>query len=61
MQENVGARHICRHKTSAFGKENEREKHKKIDRGRKDQHMPNSFFSLSGISHNVPEVSGHCV
>lgn len=51
----MGARCICRHKTSAFGMESKREEHKAIDTGSKDQQMPNSFFSFSGISHNVPE------
>lgn len=51
----MGARCVCRHKTSAFGKENKREEHKAIDTGRKDQQMPSSFFSLSSIGHNVPE------
>lgn len=49
------ARCVCRDKTSALGKENKREEHKAIDTGRKDQQMPSSFFSLSSISHNVPE------
>lgn len=51
----MGARCVCRHKTSPFGKENKREEHKAIDTGRKDQQMPSSFFSLSSIGHNVPE------